>query len=132
MDTSLGGDVWRLRDGFGAAAQGDVGSATLLTSLAERLTERRAAASGASAGIDCTVAELASKILSGVSTQQNAAEATQTFEAARVETLETELARSGVDTDDEMQKLLLIEQAYAANARVMQTLDALMQNLLEI
>ena len=49
-----------------------------------------------------------------------------------MESLSEAAARNGVDTDDEMQKLLLIEQAYAANARVMQTLDELMQHLLGI
>ncbi|SFC65966.1 flagellar hook-associated protein FlgK [Tropicimonas isoalkanivorans] len=132
VDTALGGEIWRMRDGAGATAQGDVGNSTLLTSLSNRLMERRVAPSGDSAGVERSVVEFASNILSAISTKQNAAEAKQTFEAARVETLETELARSGVDTDDEMQKLLLIEQAYAANARVMQTVDRLMQNLLEI
>ena len=38
----------------------------------------------------------------------------------------------GVDQDHEMQSLLLIEQTYAANARMIQTLDDLMQTLLRL
>ena len=40
--------------------------------------------------------------------------------------------RDGVDTDDEVQRLLQIEQAYAANARVIQTVDDMIQTILGI
>jgi flagellar hook-associated protein 1 FlgK len=36
----------------------------------------------------------------------------------------------GVDTDAELQKLLLIEQAYTANARVMQIADEMLKTLI--
>ena len=39
---------------------------------------------------------------------------------------------AGVDTDAEMQKLLLIEQSFSANARVITTIDALIQTLTRI
>jgi flagellar hook-associated protein 1 FlgK len=38
--------------------------------------------------------------------------------------------QGGVDTDQEMQKLLLIEQAFSANAKVVQTVDELINLLL--
>jgi len=38
--------------------------------------------------------------------------------------------QDGVDTDQEMQTLLIVEQAYAANARVLQTADELIQTLI--
>jgi flagellar hook-associated protein 1 FlgK len=37
-----------------------------------------------------------------------------------------------VDTDQELAHLLLVEQAYAANARVLQTVDMLLKRLMEI
>lgn len=42
-----------------------------------------------------------------------------------------ELAQ-GVDTDAEMQKLMVIEQAFAANAQVVSAADEMMQLLLGI
>jgi flagellar hook-associated protein 1 len=54
------------------------------------------------------------------------------FASARQETLAALEKRGGVDTDQEMQKLLLIEQVYAANARVITTIDSLINRLLEI
>ena len=54
------------------------------------------------------------------------------FTMARWETLREAELSDGVDTDRELQTLLQIEQAYAANARVIETVDFLMQRLLEI
>ena len=44
---------------------------------------------------------------------------------------EMELSR-GVDTDAQMQRLLEIENAYAANARLLQTLDDMIDRLLRL
>jgi flagellar hook-associated protein 1 len=54
------------------------------------------------------------------------------FARARQDTLSAIEKRGGVDTDDELQKLLLIERTYAANARVIETIDRLIGRLLEI
>jgi flagellar hook-associated protein 1 FlgK len=56
---------------------------------------------------------------------------TQYVSAQQTSLRSLELA-GGVDTDQEMQKLLLIEQSYAANARVIQTVDEMIQTLLRI
>ncbi|MFD0982126.1 flagellar hook-associated protein FlgK [Tropicimonas aquimaris] len=132
VDPDAGGESWRLRDGLEAAASGDVGNSALLSALTDRLNESRATASGASAGLQRSTSELASDVLSQISRQQQSAETRQGFEAAQLDAISTEEARNGVDTDDEMQKLLLIEQSYAANARVIQTIEELLDQLLGI
>ena len=45
---------------------------------------------------------------------------------------EQETHEVGVDSDDELQSLMLVEQAYAANARVLSVIDELMKLLLEV
>jgi len=72
----------------------------------------------------------ASEIASAQSVRRLGAEAGTAFAAARSDALRAELLRAGVDTDEEMQNLLLIEQAYAANAKVFQTADDMIQILL--
>jgi flagellar hook-associated protein 1 FlgK len=42
------------------------------------------------------------------------------------------MLEQGVDTDQEMQKMLVLEQAYGANAKVIQTLGGLLDQLLQI
>ena len=51
--------------------------------------------------------------------------------ASRSELSQIELAQ-GVDTDAELGRLILIEQAYAANARMISVVDEMMQTLLRI
>lgn len=38
----------------------------------------------------------------------------------------------GVDTDAELQRLILVEQAYAANARIIEVVDEMMNDILRI
>lgn len=132
VDPAEGGAVWRLRDGLGATGVGEVGNSTLLTAFADALTTGRPAVSGPFSGQVFSAAGLASETVSRISVQaQNAIEG-ESFSLARTNALkEAELA-GGVDTDAELQDLMLFEQAYAANAKVMQAVDQMMQTLMEI
>ena len=131
-DPARGGAAWRLRDGLGAAAPGPPGDATLLAALKERMAASRTVASGPGAGLDRTVAGLGADVLSDTATRRQGAEADSAFHAARLDALRQEEAAGGVDTDQEMQKLLLIERAYAASSRVVRTVDELFDQLLRI
>ncbi|SDH32908.1 FlgK family flagellar hook-associated protein [Alloyangia pacifica] len=127
-----GGGPWRLRDGLGAASQGPVGDATLITgymAAMEALTVPASASLGTgSKGFAQHVAEFHS----AMSLTRVRAEDALSFTQARNTALrEIELSK-GVDTDAELQALIRIEQSYAANARVVSVVDELMQRLLAI
>lgn len=132
VDPAAGGALWRLRDGIGAAAPGDVGQSALLVALAERVQAPIAPASGPAAGQPRALADHAALFLSGIATERQGIEGEAAFQNVRLEALRTQEGAEGVDTDDEMQKLLAIEQAYGANARVLQTVEELMDRLLGI
>ncbi|OCX65284.1 flagellar hook-associated protein FlgK [Thioclava sp. SK-1] len=132
VDPKDGGDLWRLRDGIYATSQGAVGNSAMLTSMSEAMSEALAPASGDFGSTVRSAFGLVSDLVSGFSTKRQSAELVESYATAKQSTLtQTELSY-GVDTDQELQALLLIEQSYAANARVMQTLDSLIQRLLEI
>ena len=76
--------------------------------------------------------ELAAEFLSFVGQAHQSALSDTSFAAARHSSLKTLELQNGVDTDQEMQSLLLIEQAYAANARVIQAVDEMLQSLTRI
>ena len=98
VDPAAGGAAWRLRDGIGAATAGEVGNSTLISALADRVSERRIAASGPSAGLSRSLSALASDVLSGVDLQQRQQEDARAFHAARADALASEIAEDGVDT----------------------------------
>lgn len=131
-DPVQGGATWRLRDGLGAATPGPVGNSGLLTQLKDALTSRRAPQSGSFTGGALTSTGLASRLLSRTAADRLSAETSLAFASSRHAEVEERYLAQGVDTDQEMQNLILIEQAYGANAKVIQTIDDMMNALLRI
>ena len=128
-DPEAGGDATRLRDGLGAATPAAAGDASALNALVTALTRSTAAPGTGTAG---DFASFSSVFLSDIASARLRSETQSTYLASRATMLsESELA-NGVSQDDEMQKLLLIEKAYAANAKVIQTVDSLLETLLEM
>lgn len=130
VDPQQGGEVWRLRDGIGATAPGPAGNASILTALSGALDERRTTPSSAYLAGDRSFAALGADLVSLTSTARIEADADAAGASARQATLAELELQGGVDTDREMQDLLSIQQAYGANARVVQTVDQLIQLLL--
>lgn len=131
-DPQAGGDSWRLRDGLGAATPGTVGNASLLQALGAALESPRPV-TGAGFGTGARSAlQIGSDLTSRASASRTSAEDHLSFVTAnRTAMLSAEKAE-GVDTDAELQTLMIVEQAYAANARMIQTADELMKILLEL
>ena len=132
VDPAQANETWRMRDGLGAAAPGDVGDATLLNALSDTLRSQRTPASG-DFGIGAFSAlDLTSTLSSQLGSDRLRSDQQLSFATAQLnELVQLELA-DGVDTDAELQRMILVEQAYAANARMIQTVDDMMQTLLGI
>jgi flagellar hook-associated protein 1 len=73
---------------------------------------------------------LTGEFMSLVAADLIAAEADATFSRSQVNTMTQLEFTESVDTDKELQDLLRVEQAYAANARVIQTLSELLDTLM--
>ena len=131
VDPRQGGDAARLRDGIYALGPGAAGSNAILVNLISALDAPRA--NGISSGALQTAAEAAAGLASlrGAALGAAQSEAAQS-DAFRDTLAEAELAATGVDTDAELQQLLLIEQAYAANARVIEVTGRLIDQLTEL
>ncbi len=132
IDPSQGGAVWRVRDGIGATAPGDVGYADLINALNTALTGSRVVASGPFGGVSRTASGLAGEYLTGLNARQGQADRNAAFAAGQRDTLKMAELQNGVDSDHEMEKLLLIEQSYAANARVITVADEMLDQLLRM
>ncbi len=126
-----GGLLWRLRDGIAAATQGPASDATQPNAFVNMLESAQGFDAAAGLGDSATLAQFVSALVADqqqtrVSAQQR--EETLLASAASIEAVRSGV--SGVNVDDELQKLLEIEQAYAANSRVIQTLTEMLDTLL--
>ncbi|KEP70297.1 flagellar hook protein FlgK [Thioclava dalianensis] len=131
-DPEQGGALWHLRDGLGAASPGTSGNPQILSALTDALHAERIPASGSFGGGQHNASDLAAALISDYSSKRQTAELTQSFTSARHQSLNELVLADGVDTDNELQMLMAVEQSYAANARVISTIDTLIKTLLEL
>lgn len=132
-DPAQGGDLYRVRDGVGAVAPGPAAGDGILGALKNELEAGRplplATGTSNALGFLDTLGAVGTQL----GTQALRAEGLQTAARQTRETFAREVGTlTGVDTDRELQDLLLVEQAFAANARVIQTADDMLRQLLEI
>jgi flagellar hook-associated protein 1 FlgK len=130
-------ELWRLRDGLDATAPGLPSDSTQLRAFAAALEDVRppAAALPGSAWFAAPMQSFtgfASELQSRLGGLRFGLEDRAAFFSAQGEGLRDAEARNGVDTDTEMQKLLMVERAYAANARVIQAADEMLQRLMAL
>ena len=127
VDPSAGGEIWRLRDGLGAAVPGPSGEAGLLNDMLGALEARRTPSSSVFGSGAQSAANFISTFSALLASTRTSAEQDMTFTAARLSELTQLQLSDGVDTDQELQNLLILEQAYAANARVIQAADEMLE-----
>ena len=113
-----------------AATPGPVGNAALLNGSLVALETPQPPQSGSFGTTSRSANEFAASFVSQIGQSSRSSENRLSFEQARLAGLQVAERQKGVYTDQVLQKLLLIEQAYAANARVIQTADELIQTLL--
>ncbi len=129
VDPELGGDLSLIRDGVAATTAGPVGDSTQINRWLDALNSSHSYDPTVSTR---TASEHVSQMTSDIGTLRLRADETLTFETARWNLLKDAELADGVDSDQELQKLLVIEQTYAANARLIQTASSMLQTLMEI
>ena len=122
VDVSQDGKSQLFRDGLYDEGGSELGDPTQIQNWLGALSTQLS---------DSALAE-ATDVFSKIGSRRLISERNFSFENARYETLKQAELSDGVDTDQEMQNLLLIEQAYSANAKVIQTVDEMMQTLLRL
>lgn len=127
-DQSVGGDPSLLQSG--GIATTPAGDSSFIDAMVSALTsEAPVAVSGL--GSSMTVSDIATTLVSTHQSLRADAEAATATTQAAGETISASRANfEGVNIDDEMQKLLLVEQSYAANARVMTAISEMMDELI--
>jgi flagellar hook-associated protein 1 FlgK len=127
-----GGAFWKLRDGLNASVPGNVGDATLLTALSGALSEPDSLGSGDLGATAQGATGHVAAMMSYLGGQRLALDQSVSFSRSNQAGLQEIELSFGVNTDDELQRLLLVEQAYNANARLVETVEEMIDALLRI
>ncbi|SFI64127.1 FlgK family flagellar hook-associated protein [Jannaschia pohangensis] len=123
---------WRLRDGLGAAAPETGADASLLLRYGAAFAERSLPVASGLPAVAQDLTGLAASLQSLISSDRIVADDKVAFAATRAEGLIQMRDGGAVDIDAEMRRLIEVEQAYAANARVIQAVNDMMNRLSEI
>lgn len=132
VDPNDGGSVFLLRDGLGATLPGPPSDASLLQRLSDTIVARRVPSVPTSDFGAGTLPDLAALITSDIATSHQFAEQKQSFATMQAYSLRQAELKKGVDTDDQLQQMLQIEKAYAANSMVVRTIGEMLDSLMRI
>jgi flagellar hook-associated protein 1 FlgK len=141
LDSAAGGDPALLQTGlYVGAPEPGPGAAGFPTALYDAFTAQRTLTDGAGnpgGALGVYGSRSAVDMVSEWSGLREAAagraETEASFQRGVAEAMrEEELAVSAVNTDEELSNLLRIEQAYAANARVLEAVEQMMNRILQI
>lgn len=132
IDPSQGGETFRLRDGLGAATSGPPGNNSILNGLYSAFTAIQSVNGNGFQG-SFSATELVAQLttLTGQKRIQHETVLSSTQTQFNV-LVEAEQNLTGVDIDAQLQDLMLVEQAYAANARVIEVASQMIKLLMEL
>lgn len=133
VDPQQGGAVTRFRDGLGATELGPSGNSDILNGYIDALNTSIPAPADSGISGEYSFSELLAGFTSNIGESRVRTEAINSSAVVRQNLYsDAEIEASGVDIDFEMQSLLVIEQAYAANARVIQVVNDMLDRLMQI
>lgn len=129
---SLSGDAetWRLRDGLNAAGIGETGDTTILNNYVDALEDTVTVSSTGIGSGDYSAYDMASNILNYHTQQVTWGEQELAYASTIFGEMQAQELEQGVDTDAELQTLMMLETIYAANARMLQAVDEMMDQLM--
>jgi flagellar hook-associated protein 1 FlgK len=133
VDPDQGGAAWRMRDGIGAVAPGPAGDPAqvfrFLAAFDDTLTYPADTGLAATLSLRATGAEL----VTGQQTARAEAQTRSERQAVVADTLRDVRANAtGVNVDNELQRMLQLEKSYAANANVVQAAARMLDELLSL
>ena len=109
-----------------------MGNADLLAGLQDALGALRPSSLAGMSAVPRTAATLAADLTSLAASGRIDAERVLGGARTRSSTFETMLRQDGVDSDHEMETLLTLERAYAANAKVLKAVDDMLETMLRL
>jgi flagellar hook-associated protein 1 FlgK len=125
------GEVWRIRDGLGATEPGPASDSSQVVLFVEALANPVGADPDTGIPTQIDLKSFAAEMIASQASER--ARSQNDFNAASSAAEVVMAARrnsEGVNIDDEMQQLMLIEQSYAANSRILTTVSEMIDTLI--
>lgn len=124
-------EVWRIRDGLGATSPGAGSETVQINAFLAGLDTAMNAATGTGIPAEVTLSDFSAEMITSQAATRARAENDFNAAASAAEVVMSARRNSeGVNIDDEMQQLLLIEQSYAANSRVLTAVSEMIDTLI--
>jgi flagellar hook-associated protein 1 len=127
-----GGALWRLKAGIGAASPVAASDGSRFLSYINAMTKTVMPSSGSIGSSAGNMIDFSLTVIADFGYQRNLVEDEASFRVARQETLRERFLGDAVDTEQELQTLQVLQQAYTANAKVISSIDQLLQVILSI
>lgn len=132
VDPVAGGSAWRLQSGAQAASPGAANDATTVLAFAKALQTTQSYNTGSGLPSAMTLSDATSQIAglqqSTLTTWTNL----NTSRTQQAQDAQTALSnKTGVNVDEQMQRLLIVQQSYQASAEVIQVASSMMNDLLQ-
>lgn len=130
---SAGGDLWRLQSGIQATTPLGSADRTQIDSFLGAFDATVSFDPETGLSTSSSIEEWANSLVSAQQSKRVEAEAASEARGTSLETVRlARAAREGVSVDDELQKMMAIEQSYSASARVISVVGSMIDRLLEI
>ncbi|MDP0929614.1 flagellar basal body rod C-terminal domain-containing protein [Paracoccus onubensis] len=130
IDPAAGGDSWKIRDGLNAENEGPTGNPELLVKLSNIFSVSNSPIFGSAFKGDASLNGRLAEIEAHITSDRLAFEKDYVSKNSAVDALSVGVWEDGVNTDAEIQKLITLGQSYAANARVVQAVDEMLDQIL--
>jgi flagellar hook-associated protein 1 FlgK len=129
VDPDQGGSVWKIQSGVQATTQGLSSDTSIVNDFISGMSATQSFS--AASGVAATDMVSASAQIAGSQQEVYATwSSTSTTQASQLVTAKTALSSStGVNVDEQMQKLLLVQQTYAASAQIIQAANQMLSTI---
>jgi flagellar hook-associated protein 1 len=126
-----GAEVWRIRDGLGAVTQGDAADTTQIQAMIEMFEQLVSVDNDTGLGANITMGNLAAQMVAGQQSEHARAEVKLKSAKSAAEVVQSSRRSiEGVNIDDEMQRLAMIEQSFTANSKLLTVIMEMYDTLL--
>lgn len=131
-DPARGGQLWKLRSGINAVTPANTGESGIFLAMSSVLSASKPPASASVSSTPRTLLAFSAEIASQTASARLGSETAAAQGQSRSDALRTARLAEGVDTDAEMTSLLSLERAYSANAKVLQTVNDMLDQILRL